>query len=66
MANQLVIYDWLVIIAEWKVYSWAFTRESLLDLTLGGTMSLASMLVLVGGLEHDLYFPSYMGCHPSH
>ena len=21
---------------------------------------------LVGGLEHDFYFPWYMGCHPSH
>jgi hypothetical protein len=23
-------------------------------------------LYLVGGFKHGFYFPSYMGCHPSH
>ena len=23
-------------------------------------------IYLVGGFKHDFYFPSYMGCHPSH
>ena len=22
--------------------------------------------ILVGGLEHEFYFPQYMGCHPFH
>ena len=26
-----------------------------------------AQVILVGGLEHELYFSiSYMGCHPSH
>ena len=25
-----------------------------------------NLLMLVGGLEHEFYFPLYMGCHSSH
>ena len=70
--GNLTMFDCLTMFDPYKWYKWLCCfplPNRKINKYLGWSSSTESEGkggILIGGFKHEFYFPSYMGCHPSH